>query len=258
MTFQQFIAKYNGKFVEVAGPNSPNQCTDLANAYLMEVLGQEPIKYANAKDFPARVNDSWSWILNTPEGIPSPGDMVIWDGEYGHIAIFIDGDASRFNSFDQNYPAGTPAHMQSHTYLRPKVLGWLHPKENMDPLQECLTQHTKLVDEATQLKKTIETLKAEDEAFRVDVNNMKLAYEENIKKLNVQLDGKLLLETQLQQERDGRREDQLHWDMKRIDLEGTIEKLEQQLASDDLSYRDFRVLVNALLKNIARYIQSVK
>lgn len=258
MTLDEFVKKYDGRYVEVSGPNSANQCVDLANEYIRSVLNLPIIPFANAVDFPTKDKEHFNYIENTPEGVPKKGDLVIWGGSFGHIAIFLDGNASGFNSFDQNYPTGTPCHIQHHTYLRPKVIGWMHPKENMDPLQECLAQHTKLVDECTTLKKTIETLKAEEEAFRVDVANMKLAYEENIKKLNIQLDGKLLLETQLQQEKDGRREDQLHADMKRIDLEGEIEKLKQQLASEDLSLRDYKVLVQALIKKVARYIQSVK
>lgn len=39
MTFNDFLVKHNGKFVEAGGSaNALNQCVDCANAYLDEVL----------------------------------------------------------------------------------------------------------------------------------------------------------------------------------------------------------------------------
>lgn len=126
MTLQQFIEKWNGQYLEVAGPTAVNQCVDLANAYIRDVLGLPMIEWTNAKDFPAKGGNLYTYVQNTPTGVPQEGDLVIWDGEYGHIAIFIEGDANSFRSFDQNYPTGTPCHVQNHTYAN--VLGWLHAK----------------------------------------------------------------------------------------------------------------------------------
>lgn len=127
MKFDEFITKYNGKFVEVGGSaNAQNQCVDLANRYIIDVLGKQPILGTNASDFPSKCLSFCDWIPNTPSGIPENGDIIIWDtGAYGHIAIFIEGNASSFKSFDQNYPVGTPAHIQSHNYNG--VIGWLRP-----------------------------------------------------------------------------------------------------------------------------------
>lgn len=103
---------------------------DLYRFYCQDVLNipQSP-SVAGAKDvWDSYLKDYFSRIENTPDGIPQNGDIVIWGtkvGKWGHIAIFIDGDAKKFNSFDQNYPVGTPCHIQSHTYNG--VLGWLRP-----------------------------------------------------------------------------------------------------------------------------------
>lgn len=130
MTFTEFMGILNGEYKETAGTNAKNQCVDLANAYIKYVLGLPIIEWANAVDFPTKAGDKYEYILNTPTGVPSEGDLVIWGGTYGHIAIFIEGNATRFTSFDENYPTGSPCHVQEHTYLSPKVLGWLHPKES--------------------------------------------------------------------------------------------------------------------------------
>jgi hypothetical protein len=175
MTLQEFIDKHNGKFVEVAGPNSKNQCVDLANKYLQEVLGQEIVPFADASMFPARLASRWNWILYTPERIPSPGDLVIWDGIVGHIAIFIEGDTNRFTSFDQNYPVGSPAHVQAHTYLRPKVLGWLHPKESMSTVSLDSATFEKLVTNSSRYDEFCKIGYTSAAQVEKEVNDLKTA-----------------------------------------------------------------------------------
>jgi len=125
MTLSELLAKYNGKYVEVAGSaNALNQCVDLANLYIRDVLGLSIIEWTNAKDFPGQMKDDFTWIKNTPDGVPQYGDIMIWDnGNYGHIGVFIEGNVNTFKSFDQNYPLGSPAHVQGHTYAN--VAGWL-------------------------------------------------------------------------------------------------------------------------------------
>lgn len=129
MTLDRFIEQWDGKFCEVAGSaNAKNQCVDLANAYIRDVLGFPIIEWTNAVDFPSKGGSNFEYIVNTPDGVPEKGDLVIWGGDVGHIAIFLEGDANRFTSFDQNYPTGSPCKRVSHTYLRPKVIGWMRPK----------------------------------------------------------------------------------------------------------------------------------
>jgi hypothetical protein len=126
MTFTEFMEKWNGQYLEVAGSsNALYQCVDLANAYLRDVLNHPIIEWTNAIDFPSKLPD-FTYILNTPDGVPQEGDLVIWGGTYGHIAIFIEGDTNSFRSFDQNYPSGTPCHVQGHTYSN--VIGWLRSR----------------------------------------------------------------------------------------------------------------------------------
>ncbi len=150
MTLEQLIIKYQGKFVEVAGsPNALNQCTDLANLYIRDVLGLPIIEWTNAVDFPTKADKTkYDYILNTPLNIPKEGDLIVWKPSPGHIAVFIEGNVDNFRSFDENFPTGSPCHIQNHTYVN--VIGWLHPKISALPPSEelgaCLVQHTQLVD----------------------------------------------------------------------------------------------------------------
>lgn len=110
MTLQEFIKKYNGKFVEAGGtPEASNQCVDLANQYIFEVLGKDKILGANATDFWTRADSSYQRI--NPDSFPKENDIVIWNYRpYGHIAIatgkVID---NQFEVFSQNFPLGSPS-----------------------------------------------------------------------------------------------------------------------------------------------------
>ena len=154
MTFTELMSLLNGNYVEVAGTTAKNQCVDLANAYIKYVLGLPIIEYTNAIDYPSKVGDNYDYILNTPTGVPKEGDLVIWGGnQWGHIAIFIEGNANRFTSFDENFPTGSPCHVQEHTYFTPPVLGWLHPKRVPEGVDFGL-----LVNKATQWDSTVKYL----------------------------------------------------------------------------------------------------
>lgn len=79
-------------------------------------------------------------IANTTTAVPQKGDIIFWSptvqGNPGHVAIFIEGDASRFKSLDQNWfnassTRGSVAKIVDHTYTRSGpvagVVGWLRP-----------------------------------------------------------------------------------------------------------------------------------
>lgn len=156
---QEFIDKYNGKFVEYHSysPAAKFQCTDLANQYIVEVLNLQAIIGTNAQDFPSKAV-GFEVILNTPTGIPSPGDLVIFkssDG-VGHISIFVSGNASLFTSFDQNYPTGSPCKLVNHNYWN--VISWLHSKGAImaNELEVCLKDRQKFWDERDTLLRELQ------------------------------------------------------------------------------------------------------
>jgi N-acetylmuramoyl-L-alanine amidase len=136
MTLEEFIGKYTGKPVDYDKAYGA-QCFDLARQYFDDVWGIPQPAATGERGAKALWGDitlnRWAErIPNTPAGVPGPGDVVIWDGTpgnpYGHVAIGIDGNATGFRSFDQNFPAGTPPHVQWHGYR--DVLGWYQRMSN--------------------------------------------------------------------------------------------------------------------------------
>lgn len=146
MTFDEFVAKWAGKGIDTDNAFG-FQCMDLMHSYILNCLG---LPY-NVLAAPAAKNvwynftnltgnQNFNKIANTPTGVPLKGDIVLWDGLYGHVAVFKDGNVYNFNSFDQNYPTGSLSHIQYHTYTN--VLGWLHPKG----IGTAYTEHQALLD----------------------------------------------------------------------------------------------------------------
>lgn len=149
MTLQKFLEIWNGKPCEVAGSaNAKNQCVDLANAYLRDVCNHSIVEWTNACDFPSKIKDM-EWIVNDEEtDLPKEGDIIIWSNKIsngaGHIAIFLDGTTSKFNSFDQNWPLYSPCHVQSHSYTN--VIGWLRPKLVINSEENMTAEETKILE----------------------------------------------------------------------------------------------------------------
>jgi hypothetical protein len=144
MTFQQFLEQYNGKYIDFDGAYGA-QCMDLMHQYCVEVLGitdHTVLAAACARDVynnfqTVSGHDLFDQIGNTPSGVPQEGDIMFWgNAPYGHVAVFISGDTNSFQSFDQNFPTGSPCHTQNHTYAN--VLGWLRFKGLPDNGQQAL------------------------------------------------------------------------------------------------------------------------
>lgn len=160
MTLNDFIKKYDGKKVEFHSfsAGALYQCVDSANAYITEVLGLPAIIGTNAQDFPTKRGQNYDWILNTPTGVPSPGDLMIFKSpdNVGHISIFVEGDANSFKSFDQNYPTGSPSKIVTHNYKN--VIGWMHPKGTMaETIQVEKAVFEQLVTKATKYDEIVKT-----------------------------------------------------------------------------------------------------
>lgn len=162
MTPKQFVDKYNGQFVEYHSydPVAKNQCVDLANEWLDKGLGLKAIIGTNAIDFPSKaVANGMDWIPNTDDGIPEPGDLIVYAGKIGHIDIALEGcTKSKVVAFSQNYPTGSPCVVRSSSYLKPKVEGWIHPKGTMnaDELHVCLKDRQKFWDERDSLLRELQ------------------------------------------------------------------------------------------------------
>lgn len=156
INFDDFINIWNGKPCDVDGYYG-YQCMDLAHRYAIDCVGKDVPAVGGAKDEWNLEIDGYEKIANSPTNVPAKGDIMIWGtgvGAYGHIAIFISGDANSFQSFDQNWPVGTYCHVQQHNYNG--VLGWFHPKTQV--------QTDIVLDKATFEK--LVTKSTEDDAYR--------------------------------------------------------------------------------------------
>lgn len=130
MTLEDFIKKYDGKQVEFHSFSSGAlyQCVDIVNAYIVEVLGLNPILGTNAVDFPSKLDSDYTYVKNTPDGVPLPGDVIVFKkygslyGTPGHIAVVKEATVNSMTVFEQNYPTGKPCKIGTHNYLG--CVGW--------------------------------------------------------------------------------------------------------------------------------------
>jgi len=144
MTLNTYISTYNGKTLGYPEGSYVGECLSLVKQYMKEVFGFNPppsgsnSAYGYWSNFPKPLGDYFDKVANTDLGVPKRGDVVIWDTDagagFGHIAIFLEGDANRFTSLDQNWN-GKQTHVQEHNYNN--VVGWLTPKGQ--PMSDLLT-----------------------------------------------------------------------------------------------------------------------
>lgn len=163
ITLNEFITKWNNKFCEVTDPTNPNQCYDLAIAWT-DALGIPrvfPFMYASQiyTNFGSLQAQYFDRIANTVDAVPQAGDIIIWDGSVGHVAIATGkGDLNGFTSFDQNWPLNSVCHYQDHNYDNPPVLGWLRPKKGFDtqiPSDDCPLRLKQVTEERDRLNGVI-------------------------------------------------------------------------------------------------------
>lgn len=155
ITLAAFEAEWTNKKV------GSGQCVALIHQYLADCFGltdptllAQPSAYEIYTNF-ANINGSqyFNRVQNTPEGVPSPGDIVIigpndpgaQTGPDGHICIFVSGDVNNMTTFDANYPTGSLPHLQHHTYSG--ILGWLTPRPQGTFVDSATFE--KLVSEST-------------------------------------------------------------------------------------------------------------
>lgn len=134
INFTDFFNRYNGQ--QNIGDTTENkgQCVGLVAVWIDEL--NLPHIWGNACDLFANADEQFfEKILNTPDGVPSAGDIIVWsakfNGTVGHTGIATGtGDLNTFECFEQNDPTGSNCHLKVYNYL--SVIGWLRPKELQD------------------------------------------------------------------------------------------------------------------------------
>lgn len=129
ITLDEYIQKYTDQIV--SSPNVPaGSCMAILHTYCQEVLGIEdlavlanPIASEVFTNYANEVgHEKFSKIDNTPDFVPQKGDIAVFGANAeagipnGHVCIFVEGDVNNFKSFDQNFPTGSVAHIQEHSY----------------------------------------------------------------------------------------------------------------------------------------------
>ena len=150
MTLQQFIDRWTSGGIDFDG-SFGFQCQDLYREYVKEVLNvpQSPPVVGAKDNWNKYLPEYFDRIENTPDGIPEPGDIVIWGesyGPFGHVAVFVKGTAKTLTCFSQNDPLGALCGLKTYRSYR-GVLGWLRCKMSNEPITQDLDIRLKILDE---------------------------------------------------------------------------------------------------------------
>jgi len=243
MTFDEFVKKYLGKGIDYDG-NGKYWCVDLYRQYCKEVLNipQSPLVQGAFNIWETYLKEYFDPISNTPQGVPIKGDIVIWNknvgGGYGHVGIFIEGNASKFKSFDQNWPVGSLCKIVDHQYTN--VIGWLKSKEKntiSDDLAECLKQHANLLNQ----------LKQKDEEI-AKIKEVRDDYQNKWKISEVEAEQEKRLFKEFRQELATK----LGCGQNPPEILGQIEGLIRKEDNIDKVKRDFDTYKNGVLKNLEK------
>jgi hypothetical protein len=131
MLFDKFIELYRDKPC-IWDAKLGTQCMALSHFYIyicLDIYDKSVLSANVAKNVWYKWQPAWDKyfkrVENGPTNFPSKGDIVIWKGTYGHIAICTEANSMTFYSFDANYPVGSYPHIQFHDYTN--VVGWLRP-----------------------------------------------------------------------------------------------------------------------------------
>lgn len=201
ITLSEFVTKWTGKKCDFDGFYG-GQCVDLYRQYVQECLGvpQSP-GVQGAKDiWDNYLTEYYDRIPNTPEGVPQPGDIMIWGskyGQFGHVAVCISANTSSFTCFSQNDPVGTLCITKKYTAWS-ALLGWLHPRpktsvyrgydlSNSDSMKVCVDKMVEIMEgkyiSIDEHSKIINELDAKSTASAQSYANEKTILEEKIKAL---------------------------------------------------------------------------
>jgi hypothetical protein len=137
--FDKFYSDWNGKHDEVVGNGTTDkwQCFDTAVRWCM-YLGLPKTIFSGLQVawqiwYPSTTMavNNFDFIENTPDVLPSKGDIVIWSGDYnggsGHVGIAT-GEADLYSLyvFNQNDPTYSVCNTDRYSYNY--ILGWLRLK----------------------------------------------------------------------------------------------------------------------------------
>lgn len=127
MNLTDFINKYSGQLVN-SSRGIQGQCVSVS-ALWQEDNGVVGIFGPTALAIWESDTGDWDKVPNTPDGVPSPGDIFFFGAAYGggagHTGIVVNANTSSVTLFEQNDPDGSTAHEKTYDYNDAE--GWFHP-----------------------------------------------------------------------------------------------------------------------------------
>lgn len=135
MTVDEYRAQHVGKQIDLDNfPKAqPFQCVDLVSDYAIDVCGAKSRIVGNAKDFFGQRPDLFTWVKNTPSGVPPKGAIFVygntWGGGYGHVGIVLSANTNTVTLLEQNigFPRVTIG-----THYYGGSIGWGVPKKDVN------------------------------------------------------------------------------------------------------------------------------
>ena len=123
---------YLGRGIDFDGAYG-NQCVDFINQFARD-NGLPTFTGGAAADMFGQSPSAYTWVKNTPSGIPPAGSVVVWDrsiGPWGHIAIARNGsDTNILRTMDQNWNYHPYVEPIDHNYNG--VIGWGIPRNSAE------------------------------------------------------------------------------------------------------------------------------
>lgn len=130
LTLSEFVKLFNGTSIDYDNFYGA-QCVDLVQFWNRN-LGSNDRFTGDASSLANQtLNGFYTWIPNTPGGVPQAGDIVVFDGSFnnsvGHVMIATGkGDTNTFEAFEQNDPGACL--IKTYGYGN-YTLGWLRPNK---------------------------------------------------------------------------------------------------------------------------------
>ena len=116
-----WIMAQKGRWLDVDGWYGA-QCVDLIMYYFTDFWGIANHPRGDAKEWAyLPLPSGWRRVRNTPNFVPKPGDIVVWNNgtRYGHIGLVISANVNEFTSLEQNLvgniTTGSPGEVVRHT-----------------------------------------------------------------------------------------------------------------------------------------------
>lgn len=210
MTFQKFIATYEGKKIDY-DKSYGVQCVDLIKLFIDKVLGIEPQAIGNAIDYYKKRNklkylkDNFT-AYDFKSGFKfKPGDIIVMQGSsaYGHIAVCTgDYDKKGVYAFDENYKgSGAGMTKRFFEYNGPyKIKCILRPKNQKNLKGEIIKYYPAFKGVTVSIVDALRAVGEKDTSFvhRVNIarlNGIKMytgTASQNIKMLKLLRNGKLI------------------------------------------------------------------